>query len=46
VQRELPVLSAYLGHLVPANTYWHLEASPELLAIVAEKLSASLESRP
>jgi integrase len=43
VQRELPVLSAYLGHLVPANTYWYLEAAPELLGIIADKLSAALE---
>lgn len=43
VQRQLPVLSAYLGHLVPAHTYWYLEASPELLAIVAERLAPCFE---
>ena len=43
VQRQLPVLSAYLGHLVPANTYWYLEAAPELLAIVAKRLSPCFE---
>lgn len=43
VQRKLPALSAYLGHLVPANTYWYLEASPELLGLVARRLAASFE---
>lgn len=43
VQRQLPVLSAYLGHLVPAHTYWYLEASPELLAIVAERVAPCFE---
>jgi integrase/recombinase XerD len=43
VQRQLPVLSAYLGHLVPANTYWYLEAAPELLAIVAARVGTYLE---
>ncbi len=40
VQRRLPVLSTYLGHLNPVNTYWYLEAVPELMAVVAERLEA------
>lgn len=44
VQARLPVLSAYLGHLVPANTYWYLEAAPELMAVVAGRLAASWEA--
>ena len=27
----LPVLSTYLGHVEPANTYWYLSAVPELI---------------
>jgi integrase/recombinase XerD len=46
VQRRLPVLSAYLGHLVPANTYWYLEAAPELLALVARRVAPSFEEQP
>ena len=42
---RLPMLSAYLGHLRPANTYWYLEASPELMAVVAVKLARSWEPR-
>jgi integrase/recombinase XerD len=38
VQRQLPVLSSYMGHLNPAHTYWYLEATPELMALVAERL--------
>jgi integrase len=36
---RLPVLSAFLGHARPANTYWYLEAAPELRAVVAERLA-------
>ena len=38
VQRQLPVLSAYMGHVNPAQTYWYLQATPELMALVAERL--------
>jgi integrase/recombinase XerD len=34
----LPVLSTYLGHVEPANTYWYLSAVPELLQLVAARL--------
>ena len=44
VQRQLPVLSTYLGHLNPGNTYWYLEATPELMALVAERLERSEEA--
>lgn len=35
----LPVLSTYLGHTEPANTYWYLHAAPELLALAADRLN-------
>jgi integrase len=38
VQARLPLLSAYLGHAEPANTYWYLQAAPELLAEAARRL--------
>lgn len=34
---RLPVLSTYLGHVSPASTYWHLSASPPLLAAAARR---------
>jgi integrase len=40
VQARLPLLSAYLGHTEPANTYWYLQAAPELLAEAAKRLDA------
>ena len=43
VQRHLPILSAYLGHRVPANTFWYLEAAPELLGLVAARVETSWE---
>jgi integrase/recombinase XerD len=45
VGRQLPVLSAYLGHLAPANTYWYLEATPELFELVAARLGSFLEGQ-
>jgi integrase/recombinase XerD len=32
---HLPQLSVYLGHLEPAQTYWYLSATPELLSEAA-----------
>ncbi len=31
VERRLPILSAYLGHCCPRDTYWYLSAAPELM---------------
>lgn len=42
VDRELPLLSTYLGHRDPADTQWYLQAVPELLALVAERLDGVL----
>ena len=41
VASRLPLLSAYLGHAEPANTYWYLHAAPELLAEAARRLGAA-----
>jgi integrase len=42
VERELPKLSTYLGHVHTADTYWYLEAIPELLQLAAERLAQTL----
>ena len=39
VERELPKLSTYLGHVHTADTYWYLEAIPELLQLAADRLA-------
>jgi integrase len=38
VQRRLPVLSAFLGHVQVTDTYWYLSACPELLDAAKERL--------
>ena len=38
VSALLPVLSTYLGHVEPANTYWYLSAVPELMQMAAARL--------
>lgn len=38
VAPRLPLLSTYLGHVEPSDTYWYLRADPELLALAAERL--------
>ncbi|MFN2538817.1 MAG: tyrosine-type recombinase/integrase [Mycobacteriales bacterium] len=38
VQALLPALSAQLGHVDPASTYWYLTAVPELLALASERV--------
>ena len=43
VQPKLPLLSAYLGHVHPEDTYWYLSATPELLALAGERLERHLE---
>ena len=37
----MPLLSTYLGHVHPGNTYWYLSAAPELLTLVAARLDAT-----
>jgi len=41
VQARMPLLSTYLGHVNPSETYWYLQAAPELVTLAASKLSAT-----
>jgi integrase len=41
VQARLPLLSTYLGHVHPRDTYWYLQAAPELLQLAADRLERS-----
>jgi hypothetical protein len=45
VQARLPLLSTYLGHINPANTYWYLSAVPELMAMAARRLEPAAGQR-
>jgi integrase/recombinase XerD len=38
VERHLPELSTYLGHVKASDTYWYLSATPELLQLALERL--------
>lgn len=38
VDRRMPLLSTYLGHVDPASSYWYLENVPELLQLVTERM--------
>jgi integrase/recombinase XerD len=46
VERRLPALSTYLGHVSPATTYWYLTATPELLALASERAERAWKVRP
>jgi integrase len=46
VDRRLPALSTYLGHVNPSTTYWYLTATPELLVAAGKRLSRAWEVRP
>lgn len=39
VDEQIATLSTYLGHVSPADTYWYLSASPELMALAADRLA-------
>lgn len=43
VDRELPKLATYLGHVHVNETYWYLEAVPELLQLAAGRLTDAAE---
>jgi hypothetical protein len=39
IDGHIGALSAYLGHISPADTYWYLSASPELMQVAAQRLN-------
>jgi integrase/recombinase XerD len=45
VAARMPLLSTWLGHASPADTYWYLTGTPELLALAAARLEGTGESR-
>lgn len=42
VERHLPELSTYLGHVKVADTFWYLSATPELLQLALDRLEQGL----
>lgn len=45
-QARLALISTWLGHAHPRDTYWYLSASPELMALAADRLGQALGGRP
>ncbi|HWO38850.1 MAG TPA: tyrosine-type recombinase/integrase [Candidatus Acidoferrum sp.] len=38
VERQLPALATYLGHVDPVSTYWYLTATPKLMRLASRRL--------
>jgi integrase len=45
VERRLPLLSTYLGHVHLSDTYWYLTACPELMGWAVKRLEERWEVR-
>lgn len=45
VDARIAALATYLGHVNPTNTYWYLSASPELMALVSDRMAAHRQGR-
>jgi integrase len=43
VQKEMPKLATYLGHVHINETYWYIEAVPELLELATRRLESPKE---
>lgn len=41
---EMLKLTTYLGHTKPENTYWYIEAVPELLELAAERIDGASDA--
>lgn len=46
IDEQIAVLSTYLGHVSPAETYWYLTATPELMGLAAQRLDLRFGARP
>jgi integrase/recombinase XerD len=45
VEKRLPVLSTYLGHVHVADTYWYLTACPELMGLAVKRFEQYWEKQ-
>jgi integrase/recombinase XerD len=46
IDERIAVLSTYLGHVTPADTYWYLTATPELMQHAADRLDQRFGAQP
>lgn len=40
INHQIYLLSTYLGHIKPSDTYWYLTGTPELLALATERFES------
>lgn len=45
VDAHMPLLSTFLGHSNPENTFWYLSAAPELLLLASQRLERAERRR-
>ena len=45
IDEQIAVLSSYLGHASPTDTYWYLTATPELMGAAARRLDRRFGGR-
>lgn len=45
VEAHMPLLSTFLGHSHPENTFWYLSAVPELLLLASQRLERAERRR-
>jgi integrase len=45
VEARLPLLSTYLGHVHPSQTYWYLTATPEMMRLAERRARKMLRGR-
>jgi integrase len=45
IDERIGALSTYLGHVSPAETYWYLTATPELMGLAADRLDQRFGAR-
>jgi integrase/recombinase XerD len=46
IGEQIAVLSTFLGHVSPAESYWYLTATPELMDSASQQLQRHLGGRP
>jgi integrase/recombinase XerD len=46
IDRRMPLLSTFLGHVSPTSTYWYLETIPELMEHISRRLEQLDEVLP
>jgi len=46
IDARIPLLTSILGHSDPISTYWYLQESPDLFAIVAQRLETATGQLP